>query len=373
MSLWRQGILSVVLVVVAVAGAASLSETTRALLARIGIDASPLALAAVDSQTESRRPRGPVRVIMAEIAEARAASLLRTIGTGRALRSVTLFARAQGILTELNFRPGEPVKEGDILAALDQEAERIALSRAELALDAAKEDVERLTTLAGRNAAAQVTLDGAKRALQRAELDVTSARLELERRLVRAPFDGVPGLASVEIGDFIRAETEIGVIDDRSRLRIDLVIPERFAALVHLGQPIEAETVSRPGVVFSGEIAAIDNQVDARSRTLRVQAVIENENDLLRPGFSFSVTLRFAGESHASVPALALQWEADGAFVWVVRDGAARPVKVEIVERRPGEVLVKGELAAGETVVTEGVHNLRPGVEVASAAERPRS
>jgi RND family efflux transporter MFP subunit len=372
MSPLRQVILSALVVVGTTAGLASISGTAREMLLRFGIDASPLAFAAVEPATpEQRRPPSDARVVMGEVVEDKAATTLRTIGTGRALRSVTLFSREPGVLTELGFRPGDRVEAGQILAALDKEEDEIALARAELAVEAGREDLDRQTMLAGRNATTQVNLDSSRRDLRRAELDLREARLALERRLVRAPFDGVLGLTDVEVGDHIRGDTVLGVLDDRSRLRIELAIPERYAAMAVVGQTIHAETVSRPGVIFEGQIAAVDSQVDPKSRTLRLEAEIANDDDLLRPGFSFTVTLRFEGQSLASVPALSVQWQADGAFVWAVREDVARVVPVQIVERRDGRVLVRGDLASGEKVVTEGVHRLRPGGKVADA-DAPR-
>lgn len=372
MSLLRQIILSTILVVVAIVGAASISGAARGVLARIGIDAAPLALNPARQDDAPRQTARDVAfVVMAEVIETETATELRTIGSGRALRSVALYPRDEGILRTLDMAPGKPVQAGAILASLDQEEEEIALRRAALALEEAQTDLARYTQLAGRNAAALVTLDDARLALKEAELDLTAAQLALERRNVRAPFAGVPGIAEVEIGDFLRDETRIGVIDDRSRLRIDIDVPERFAARIRLGHPVEATSVALPGQRFFGSVFAIDNQLDPQSRTLHLQAVIENDGDVLRPGFSFTIRMRFAGEVRAGVPALAVQWNASGAYVWVVRDARAERVPVFVVERRADLVLVRGALAPGETVITEGIHKLRPGKTVADVNAAP--
>lgn len=372
MSLLRQILISAVLLALVAAGAATVSEDARAILARAGIDASPLALAAVrPPDAAPQRPSGPTRVVLAEVVEDRAATRLRTIGTGRAIRSVTLHPQVPGIVARIGFVPGTKVAEGTVLAALADEAEQIALARAEVALAAATSEVARMTALATRNATAQVTLDDARQKLAEAELDVREARFRLEQRLIRAPFDGIVGLSSVEPGDLVSITSAIGVIDDRSSLEIDLVAPERFAALIGLGQPVTATTPAVPGADFVGTVTAIDNQVDPESRTLRMRAAIPNKDDLLRPGFSFTVTLDFPGERHAAVPALAVQWQATGAFVWKVVGGKVQIAPVEVVERSGDRVLVRGGVVPGDTVVSEGVLRLRPGLEVA-ALDAPR-
>ncbi|MFP4405103.1 MAG: efflux RND transporter periplasmic adaptor subunit, partial [Rhodosalinus sp.] len=92
-----------------------------------------------------------------------------------------------------------------------------------------------------------------------------------------------------------------------------------------------------------------------------------NDDNRLRAGMAFAVTLRFPGETMAAVDPLAVQWAAEGSYVWAVRDGAVQRVAVTIRQRDAGRVLVEGELAPGEPVVTEGVQNLRPGAEVRMA------
>ncbi|HEU0223298.1 MAG TPA: efflux RND transporter periplasmic adaptor subunit [Paracoccaceae bacterium] len=368
MSLLRQFLVSLALLALGIVGLASVSEEVRRMIALLGVDPTPLAVASTRSPAPERaRAPGPTRVVMADVKSAQAATKLRTIGTGRALRSVMLYPQSSGIVARLDIVAGERVEAGHVIAALDQQLEAIAQARARVALAAARADFERLTTLANRQAVTQVSLDAARRILERVELDLRDADLALERRLVRAPFAGILGITEVEVGDYVETDTVIGIIDDRSEIAIDLYAPERFASLVRLGQPVSATTISRPGEVFAGEIVAIDNQVDAASRTLRLRAAIDNPHDVLRPGLSFAVELEFPGETHASVPALAVQWRAEGPYVWRVREGKAQPVPVEVVERHQETVLLRGELVPGDRVVTEGVLKLRPGAEVADA------
>ncbi len=116
-----------------------------------------------------------------------------------------------------------------------------------------------------------------------------------------------------------------------------------------------------PGRRFEGQVTQIDNRVDAATRTLRLRAELPNDDDLLRPGMSFKVRLALPGAPHLQVPDLALQWGRDGGHVWVLRDGKAEQVPVQLVRRLEGTVLIDGALQPGEPVVVEGVQRLRPG------------
>ena len=113
-----------------------------------------------------------------------------------------------------------------------------------------------------------------------------------------------------------------------------------------------------------GVVSAIDNRIDAKSRTLHVQASIDNTQDVLRAGMSFQVEMRFPGDTYPAVDPLAVQWGADGAFVWLIEDGVARRVGVRIVQRNTDSILVSGELGTAGQVVTEGIHAVREGAPV---------
>jgi RND family efflux transporter MFP subunit len=141
-------------------------------------------------------------------------------------------------------------------------------------------------------------------------------------------------------------------------------VPERFAGRLAIGADVDASALARPELVLSGEIVALDSRVDPASRTLHVQAALANDNDDLRGGMAFVIELAFRGEPYPAVDPLAIQWGAEGAFVWVARAGLAEQVPVRVVQRNSDNVLVAGELVPGERVITEGIQRLRPGATV---------
>src|SRR5690606_2541316 len=110
------------------------------------------------------------------------------------------------------------------------------------------------------------------------------------------------------------------------------------AGMVSVGGRITATSVARQTEQFAGEVTAVDNRIDAESRTLRVQASIDNANDNLRAGMSFQVAMRFPGDTYPAVDPLAIQWGTEGAFVWVVEDGRARRAPVRIIQRNTDSV-----------------------------------
>lgn len=363
MNFIKQATLGLVAVAAAVAVWAFYVPSAAPYLERAGIyDALGIEPPAAQAAEGGRRfGGGATQVVVSPVETARADARITSIGDGRAARSVTVRSEATGMIAELAVDPGAYVEEGALMVRLEDEAERIALERARLMLADAEGDLERLRQLSGSGAVSTVQLREAELAFRSAELEVDQAEFDLSRRRITAPISGWVGLLDVEQGDRIGAQDALAVITDRSSIQIDFRVPERHVAALSVGMPMEVSPLASPGEVLTGEIVALDNVVERASRTLRVQGRVPNEDDTLRAGQAFEVTLSFPGDEMPSVDPLAIQWSGDGAFVWVVRDGEAARVPVAIRQRTADAVLVDGGLETGDLVVTEGVQTLRPG------------
>jgi len=289
---------------------------------------------------------------------------LMALGDGEAAASVTVVPEGTGVLREVGVRSGQRIAAGDVLARLDAEAEKIARDIAVRAVSDAEATRGRRASLIRSQAGTQADLDAADNELARARLTLREAELALARRAVVAPIAGVVGIVEVEPGDRVTPDTAIATIDDRTTLRVDFRVPERFAAQVAVDQPVRASSFALPGIELAGTISAIGSRVEADSRTLPLQAVFDNADDRLRPGMSFSLELAFEGETLPAVDPLAVRWDADGSHVWRVADGKAQRVPARIVQRDADAVLIDAGLAEGDEVVVEGLLSLRDGAAV---------
>ncbi|MBS0125674.1 efflux RND transporter periplasmic adaptor subunit [Thetidibacter halocola] len=305
---------------------------------------------------------GAVAVVAMTAGEANLFDEITTIGDGRALRTVALLPEVAGNLSAVNVQSGQYVNAGDVVATLDDKIQRLELDRAQFLVQDAQATADRVNALGAT--IPQIQRSDANLALQIARLDLEEAQFELERRRIVAPVSGWVGIIGLNVGDQVTPSTEITQIDDRSEIVVEFRVPERFVGQIALGDTIRATPLARPQLELEGRIVALDNRVDSNSRTLRLQASLENVGDVLRAGMAFRISLSFIGEAYPSVDPLAIQWNSDGPFVWVIREGKAARQKIAIVQRNSDSVLVSGDLAVGEQVVTEGVQNLRPGAEV---------
>ncbi|MCO5730269.1 efflux RND transporter periplasmic adaptor subunit [Rhizobium sp. SSA_523] len=315
-----------------------------------------------NSQGSGGGQGGRATTVVAEAVEAGTVNdRLAAIGDGRAIQTVVVMPQSTGTISEILVSSGQRVKTGDLLARLDNDEQLIERDKARVALNSARERSQSYKNL--RSVARLDVLD-AQIAEQSAELALATAELNLKRRDIVAPIDGVAGIVAVNVGDNVTTQTSIVTLDDRSQILVDFWAPERFVTQLKPGLAVEASSVSRPGQSFSGEIDSIDNRVDSASRTIRVRAKIENGEDLLRAGMSFAVSLRFAGDDFPAVDPLAVQWDAEGAYVWKVTGGTAEKVRVRIIQRNPDRVLVDAELTPEDKVVTEGLQRVREGQPV---------
>ncbi|MDS1137921.1 efflux RND transporter periplasmic adaptor subunit [Nitratireductor indicus] len=372
MSFWKQAIIALIILAAAACAWLWFFPAGQAVLARAGFVKEPAASAQNAATGGGQRgggrggaSSGPV--ITQPVTLATINDRLTAIGTGRALRSVSVNPLASGTLTEIVVTSGSEVKAGDLIAKLDSDSEEIALDRAVVALDDANATLERVKTLRSSNTVSVVQQNEAELALRNAELARREAQLALERRSIVAPIDGRVGILPISAGSYVTTSTEIATIDDRSRILVDFWIPERYADQIEIGAPFTATSVARASSIHKGTVSALDNRIDPDSRTLRVEGQIENPDDRLRAGMAFSIDMRFPGETFPSVDPLSIQWSADGPYVWIVEGGVARQKPVHIIQRNADSVLVDAEFPTGTEVVTQGIHNVREGAPVRAA------
>ncbi|AYM62814.1 efflux RND transporter periplasmic adaptor subunit [Agrobacterium fabrum] len=338
------------------------SPDARNVLASIGVGKVPAGAievaAAGQNAGGNRRNGNATLVVTAPAKKGIVNDRLNAIGNGQAIQSVVVMPQVSGTLSEIRTAAGARVVKGQVLARLDDEEQVIERDKAQVALRSA---IEKSSSYKNLKSFSRLDVMDAQIAEEAAKLALSTAELNLKRRDIVAPIEGVAGIVAANVGDNVTTQSTIVSIDDRSEILVNFWAPERFATAIKVGMPVEATSISRPGETFTGEIEAVDNRVDEASRTIRIRAKFGNEKDELRAGMSFGVTMRFAGETYASVDPLAVQWDAEGSYVWRVTDNKSSKVRVQIVQRNPDAVLVKAELAEGEPVVIEGLQRVREG------------
>lgn len=375
MKLWKQIILSAALFASAFLAWVYFDPGAREILARIGARAGiELPQSAGNAATDpaqagsqgTGRDNGAL-VITEPVGQTLANDRFSAIGTGSAIRSVSVQPQVSGQIASLDIRSGANVEKGDVLVRLDSELAEIAVERARLALEDAEDRLERAENLLSQRTISSVEADLARTGVDTARLQLRQAEFDLSQRTITAPISGVVGILEISPGDYVTSQSVLSVIDDRENILVDFWVPERLVGAIEVGSPVTASTVAQPGREFTGTVIAVDNRLDEVSRTLRVQARIPNREDALRAGMSFEVTMRFDGAYFPSVDPLAIQWDSEGSYIWRVADGRAERVAVTIIQRNIDAVLIEAQIEPGDIIVIEGVQNVRHDAPVHTA------
>jgi membrane fusion protein (multidrug efflux system) len=307
-------------------------------------------------------PGGPVPVEVVLLKPTRVLEDLSAVGSLRANQSVLLRTEVTGRVASIGFRDGQPVRRGQLLIGLDaslNEAE-VAQAKAELAL--AQSNLKRTADLAAKNFVSGSAQEQAESnvAVLQAKLQLAEARLAKMR--VMAPFDGVVGIRTVNVGDVVKDGTDIVNVEDIATLKVDFRVPERYFTQLKVGQPIEIATDALPGSRYQGKVEAINPRLDANGRSLEVRAALANSDGRLRPGMFARVRVTLGDRPEAfMVPEEAIVPQGDSFFVFRVADGKAQRVPVRLGVRREGQVELLDNVKEGDRIVTAGVRLSRDG------------
>lgn len=319
-----------------------------------------------EGEDRSRRGRGDraVQIVAQPVEFIRQETRIEAVGTARARSTATIYAETGGRVTQILFQAEDYVEKDAALVKLEDDDERLAVRRAEVAVKSAEQLLARYRRIEGTGAVSASQIDEAQTALEAARIDLDRAKVTLADRTVKAPFAGHVGLTDVDPGDRITNATIITQLDDRAALYVDFEAPEQAFARVSIGTPVSAEPFASAEQRMDAEVIGIDSRIDPTRRTFIVRAAIDNAADTLRPGMSFRIAVSFPGDPYPTVPEAAILWGSSGAYLWVIREGRARRIAVNIIARRAGQVQVRADLEDGEVIVTEGVQKVREGTRV---------
>jgi membrane fusion protein (multidrug efflux system) len=299
---------------------------------------------------------------------------VRVIGTLKAVQGVTVSTDLAGVVSEIGFESGAPVKKGALLVQLNPDSEHAQLAAAQARRDLALLEVKRKRELLAKNALSASETDAAEAEVRQSEAACAQAAALLARKRITAPFDGVLGLRQVNLGQFLNPGSPVVSLQALDPIRVQFNLPQQEIAAATPGKPVRVTAQEVPGGPREGRILALDSQVDEASRAISVEATLPNPDQALRPGMFVNVELPLAVETDVLVvPASAIHYAPYGNSVYLVVDGTAgegKPGKVveqrfvKLGQNRGDQIRVLDGLKAGEEVVTSGVFKLRQGAAV---------
>ena len=299
---------------------------------------------------------------------------IRVIGSLKAVQGVQVSTDLAGIVAEIAFESGKPVKKGDLLVQLSSDQERAQLAAAQARRDLAILDAARKRDLVALKAAPLSDRDTTEAELRKAEAACAEAAALLARKRITAPFDGVMGIRQVSLGQFLNPGAPLATMHSLDPIQVQFTLPQQQIAAAIPGRTIQVIVDELPGNPRVGTIVALDSQLDQATRAITVEATLPNADHALRPGMFVNVELPLPKEAEVLVvPASSISYAPYGDAVYVVKetpDATGKSVKtavqkfVKLGQNRGDQIRVLSGLNPGDEVVTSGVFKLHPGTPV---------
>jgi len=312
-----------------------------------------------------QRPPTPVEGAM--VTNRTVTDRFTTVGTIEAEEAITVTSEIDGIMTDIPFREGGRLNQGDLIARLDDAQLKAETLRARALKDQRLAAWERLKSIIDQGAGTPQDLDDAVAALKVAEANLALAETRLAKTYITAPFAGLAGKRQVSRGAFLRAGAAITDLARIDQLRVTFAVPERLLGSMHLGAEVSLMTTAFPENVLTGTIAVIEPQLDPVTRNVGIVARVANPDELLRPGMSATVTTVLQDRAEAlTIPTAAVFVEGGQAYVYVIKpDSVVTRTPVTLGTRLVDVVEVREGLEQGQQVVRAGHQKLYEGAKVA--------
>ena len=293
---------------------------------------------------------------------------LSAVGSVSAAQGVVVAPEIAGTVSEIAFESGATVNAGDLLVRLDTSSEEAQLRAADAQAEWAKISVERARRLNADKTVSQSEVDQADAALKQAAANADNIRAIIRKKTIRAPFAGKLGIRLVNLGEQLDVGKGIVSLQSLAPMFVDFSLPQQDFARLRDGLKVLAVSDSYPTNQFEGEISAINPDLDATTRSVRVRARFENPGDLLRAGMFARVTVVLPqSNAFLVIPATAILSAPYGDSVFLVNGASNLVVQQTFVRtgRSRGDfVSVQSGLKAGDRVATAGIFKLRNGLSV---------
>ena len=337
---------------------------------------------AAETQAPAAPPVSAALVLERQVAETQEFS-----GRLEAIERVEIRSRVSGFITAVNFKPGSEVKKGDVLFVIDPRPYQAEAARAEAnaassraKLELARRELARAESLLADKAIAKREYDEAAAAQKELEANAAAAqaqyeaaRLNLAYTRVTSPIDGRVSKAEITLGNLVDASAVLTSVVSLDRIYASFDGDEetylRVGARAQQGAPVAVRVglANEEGFPHEGKLEFVDNQLDARTGSVRMRATFDNADRTLAPGLFARVQLGAADSRKAVlIHDRAVATDQSRKYVFVVgADNKAEYRPVKLGPTVDGLRVVREGLNGGEKIVVNGLQRVRPGAPIA--------
>lgn len=343
------------------------------------------------------RSASPMSIVPETVGKGDIGINLNALGTVTSLATVTIRTQISGYLMKVDFKEGQEVRKGDLLAEIDPRPYEAALAQAngnltrdEALLKGAQVDLTRYRGLAAQNAVPHQTLDTQvalvaqyQGTIEADRAAVKAAQVNLQYCHIVSPLDGRVGLRQVDQGNYVTPGDTNGlvVITQLQPISVLFTLPEdnlqAISKRIQAGATLPATAYDRSGVnkIADGVLQTFDSQIDPTTGTIKLRAQFPNDTRALYP--NQFVNVRLLVDTHRGVtvmPTAGIQRGVPGTFVYLVNPDSTVSVRKVVLGVTDGErVEVRSGLVPGDRIVVDGADKLRDGAKIAIRTEAGNS
>src|SRR3989475_11784602 len=298
----------------------------------------------------------------------------RAAGPFRGGRGADIAPEVPGVIPAIHFQSGQAAQAGAPLVQLNAESDLARLQSLAAAAELAEVNYQRNQKQLEIQAVSQAVVDADAANLKSAKAQVAEQRALVNKKLVRAPFDGRLGIRAVDVGQYVNAGTKLVTLQALDPVYVDFYAPQKSLSKIALRQKITLKTDAFQGQQFPGEVSSIDPKVDPTTRNVQVRATVRNPKQSLLPGMFATVVLASGGpQRFLTLPQTAVSYNPYGDTVFVVEESKGKDEQVALVaqqkfvttgEARGDQVAILSGVKEGDTVVTAAQIKLRSGFPV---------
>lgn len=319
----------------------------------------------IDANNEVKSNQTVISVTVAPTELKETNAKLDLIATTQASKEVNIASEGSGKIVSVNFKMGEFVTKGKVLAKIDDTYKKLAYQNADLNYKKYKEDYERYQLLQKGQAISEVQLRDIQLAFENAAIQLQTAKKQWDDTRIVAPFSGYITSQNTEVGAFVNPGVVIAGIADISNLKVVLEVSESTAYQLHQGQSVTITSDVNAGKTYNGTIADISQKASASHTYPTEIRIANNGKDKLKAGTYVNVRVNMGQNAKAlMIPRDAIVSSVKDPSVYVVKNTIARLVKINIGRTISTSVEVLSGLGEGDVVVTNGQINLTDGAKV---------
>lgn len=292
------------------------------------------------------------------------ANKILSTGTLLANEDIELRSEISGKIVDLRLQEGQRVSKGDLLVKINDNELQARLRQAAYRLSLAELREQRQKQLLERGGISQEEYDATLNELNVLRAEKALIEAQIEKTKIIAPFDGIVGLRYVSNGSYISPSTDVASLQSINPIKLEFSIPERYAGQVETGDKVVFNVQGNEEDI-EAEVYAIEPRIDRQTRTLKIRALAENPDGKLLPGSFANLELILEEiEGALFIPTISVRPELRGQKVFMLQNGVVQEQYVETGIRTESRIQITSGIAAGDTVLTTGLLQVREGMPV---------